>query len=236
MNIAITDDLKYDRDTLKELLLNFFNKNKIAIQLYEYSSAEELLENFTPGFFDLLFLDIYMENISGIDAAKRIYEIDKRCKIIFLTTANCFAAESYDVKAVYYMIKPIVQDKLYSILENCMQEFFLEHKKLCIVSKQIPVQIPFSGILYADVASRTVKIHLADRTIDADRGFYAVAGPLLEDKRFIECYKGIAVNMDHIQKQIEDDFILDNNEKIPISKRKKKEIIRLFMEYEFEKW
>lgn len=55
MNIAITDDLKYDRDTLKELLLNFFNKNKIAIQLYEYSSAEELLENFTPGFFDLLF-------------------------------------------------------------------------------------------------------------------------------------------------------------------------------------
>ena len=94
MNIAITDDLKYDRDTLKELLLNFFNKNKIAIQLYEYSSAEELLENFTPGFFDLLFLDIYMENISGIDAAKRIYEIDKRCKIIFLTTANCFAAES----------------------------------------------------------------------------------------------------------------------------------------------
>lgn len=62
-----------------------------------------------------------------------------------------------------------------------------------------------------------------------------MVNPLLDDRRFIECYKGVVVNMEHIRNQIDDDFILDNGEKVPISKRKKKGIIRLFMEYTFEK-
>ena len=155
-----------------------------------------------------------MGTLNGIDAARVIYKEDKDCRIIFITTANCFAAESYEVKAAYYMIKPITREKLNEVLS---------------------INVSYSNILYVDVIKRNVKIHLAERLVDADRGFYNVVNPLLDDRRFIECYKGVVVNMEHIRNQIDDDFILDNDEKVPISKRKKKDIIRLFMEYTFEK-
>lgn len=233
MNIAITDDLDSDREILKAMIMKFMRENNAEAELFEYSSAEKLLDDLRPGFFDLIFLDIYMDDMNGIDAAKRIYNADKNCRIIFLTTANCFAAESYDVNAAYYMIKPPSEEKLFPVIKKCIGDMISESKKLCVISKRASVQIPFSSILYVDVSGRAVRIHLADRIVNADRGFYNVAAPLLEDERFIECYKGVAVNMEHIKRQIDDDFILDNGERIPISKRKKKELIRLFMEYEF---
>lgn len=233
LKIAITDDMEFDRKNLKELIMKFLRENSVEAELFEYSSAEDFLKSFRPGFFNLVFLDIYMDNINGIEAAKRVYDTDKNCRIIFLTTANCFAPESYDVNAVYYMIKPPSEEKLFSVIKKCMGDMISESKRLCVMSKRASVQIPFSSILYADVSVRTVRIHLADRIVNADRGFYNVAAPLLEDDRFIECYKGVVVNIEHIKKQIDDDFILDNGERIPISKRKKKELVRLFMEYEF---
>ena len=133
------------------------------------------------------------------------------------------------------MIKPITREKLNEVLSIYLKEKIDAEKKLLVISNRASVNVSYSNILYVDVIKRNVKIHLAERLVDADRGFYNVVNPLLDDRRFIECYKGVVVNMEHIRNQIDDDFILDNGEKVPISKRKKKDIIRLFMEYTFEK-
>ena len=235
MKIAIADDLETDRNVIKDMVLDFFGRLQIKADITTYESAEALLNDFKPHSFDLILLDIYMGTLNGIDAASVIYKEDKDCRIIFITTANCFAAESYEVKAAYYMIKPITREKLNEVLSIYLKEKIDAEKKLPVISNRASVNVSYSNILYVDVIKRNVKIHLAERLVDADRGFYNVVNPLLDDRRFIECYKGVVVNMEHIRNQIDDDFILDNGEKVPISKRKKKDIIRLFMEYTFEK-
>jgi len=234
MKIAITDDLKSDRDTLKSYITDYFTSNNMEADIFEYSSAEELLEKFTPGFFDIMFLDIYMDEMTGIEAARKIYAVDQRCKIIFLTTANHFAAESYEVKAVNYLIKPLTRERFDTAIKVCLDEIADNNKKLSVISRQVPLQIPFSKILYADTANRIVRLHLENSTLEVGRDFYSTVDPLLDDSRFIECYKGIVLNMEHIKRQTDDDFILKNGEKIPISKRKKKDFIRIYTEYTFE--
>jgi len=234
MKIAIIDDLTLDRDNLKGFITNYFTSNNIEFNIFEYSSAEELLEKFTPNFFDIMFLDIYMDKLTGIDAAKKVYEMDQRCKIVFLTTANHFAAESYEVRAVNYLIKPLTQEKFDIVVNSCLRDIVESNKILSVISKQVPLQIPFSKIIYADTENRIVRLHLENKTIEIGRDFYALVSPLLEDKQFIECYKGIVLNMDYIKKQVGDDFVLTNGDKIPISKRKKKDYIRIYAEYTFD--
>jgi DNA-binding LytR/AlgR family response regulator len=234
MNIAIADDLHCDRVVLKKFLERYFSAKCIDISIFEFESGEALLEHFRKDFYQIIFMDIYMDKLSGIDAAREIYAVDKACKIIFLTTSNSFASESYEVKAAYYMIKPLDGQKFESILNSCTENMLESQKKLTVISSHIPIKIAFQDILYVDIISGIVQIHLAKKTINTDGRFYQTISPLLCDKRFIECYKGVAVNMEHILKPLNNEFLLDNGEKLPIRKREKKKIIHLYMKFEFE--
>lgn len=234
MNIAIADDLQCDRDVLRRFLERYFAAKCIDISIFEYDSGEALLAHFRKDFYQIIFMDIYMAKLSGIDAAREMYTIDKACKIIFLTTSNSFASESYEVKAAYYMIKPLNVQKFEAVLDSCAKDMLENQKKLAIFSSHIPLKISFEDILYVDIIRGVVQIHLSEKIIKTQGRFYQTVSPLLCDKRFIECYKGIAVNMNHILKPLDNEFLLDNGEKIPIRKREKKNIVHRYMEFEFQ--
>ena len=234
MNIAIVDDLQCDRDVLRKFLERYFTAKCIDISIFEYDTGEALLEHFRKDFYQIIFMDIYMAKLSGIDAAREIYAADKACKIIFLTTSNSFASESYEVKAAYYMIKPPNVQKFESVLDSCTKDMLESKKKLAVFSSHIPLKIAFEDILYVDIINGVVQIHLAEKIINTDGRFYHTVSPLLCDKRFIECYKGVAVNMEHILKSLDNEFLLGNGEKLPIRKREKKKIVHRYMEFEFQ--
>ena len=74
---------------------------------------------FTAGKYDLIFLDIYMDGITGMETAKRIRRADHGCRIIFITTSPEFAVESYDVSASFYLLKPIEKNGVFAALDRC---------------------------------------------------------------------------------------------------------------------
>ena len=119
MKIAIVDDSIKDREYLqKEIQEIFFRRTKNHIEITTFKSGEELLEYFydnkegNASLFDIVFLDIYMEDITGVDTARAIRKIDEDVKLIFITTSNEFASESYEVKAEDYLIKPFNKERL----------------------------------------------------------------------------------------------------------------------------
>ena len=234
MKIAIVDDLVSDRNILCECLNKYAQANNIDMDISEFTSGENFLTEFQSGVYDIIFLDIYMAELTGVDTAKNIFAADKKCKIKFLSTSNSFAAESYEVNAVQYILKPLNPEKLNNVLDRCTADMVHESKVLNVISNKVPVKIYFKDILYVDITINTVNIHLKDKVIHTGGRFYNTVAPLLEDKNFMECYKGIVVNMEHIHKNIDSDFVLDNDERIPIRKRQKSEILRKYMEYEFE--
>ena len=125
MKIAIVDDSIKDREYLqKEIQEIFFRRTKNHIEITTFKSGEELLEYFYDNkegnalLFDIVFLDIYMEDITGVDTARAIRKIDEDVKLIFITTSNEFASESYEVKAEDYLIKPFNKERLEKTLER----------------------------------------------------------------------------------------------------------------------
>jgi len=112
MNIAIVDDSESDRQLLQELLIRYFDASGISITIYPFQSGELFLAGLSHHSFDLVFLDIFMDEITGMDAAHKLLEAGCDCTIIFLTSSREYALEGYEVGAFRYLLKPLTYDKL----------------------------------------------------------------------------------------------------------------------------
>ena len=121
MNIAICDDVYQDKHCLFNSLSSFCATNYFDAAITEYDSGEALVETFAKGMFDIIFLDIYMNGLSGIDTAKKIRDIDKECLLVFVTSSNEHAVEGFAVNALHYLIKPISAEKLAEVFARCQK-------------------------------------------------------------------------------------------------------------------
>lgn len=234
MNIAIVDDLKEDRCLIRKKIEDYMNEINLEFKIYEFKSGEEFLKNFTHDSFTLVFLDIYMDKLTGMDVAWKIYSKDKNCKIIFLTTTEDFSRQSYSVKAVYYLVKPIQHKEFYQAMDFCELKKQYETPKLAVISKGLDLRLNTDKILYIDIRNRVTTIHLIEQTIPVNGTFSEITKSLAEDKRFLITVRGVMVNMQHIIKHSDSIFILNNGETVPINLRNKKEIGQCYRNYVFE--
>ena len=156
MRIAIVDDNHTDRIFLREGLERILLKRNIEnSEIHIFNSAEDILEylkNEQETFFDLIFMDIYMEKLTGVDAAREIRKKDKKVKIVFITTSNEFASESYEVRAEDYLIKPYDKTRL----ENVMDRIFSEKKYGKILELKDGRKIIINSIVYIGKVARLI--------------------------------------------------------------------------------
>ena len=113
MRIAIVDDLPAEAQRLQSMIREEFHNTQTDIhRLDVFSSAEALLEKWAPNTYDLVLLDIYMGGITGVEAAHVLRESDKHVRLVFCTTSNEFASESYALGISYYLHKPYSADDI----------------------------------------------------------------------------------------------------------------------------
>lgn len=159
MNIAIIDDISTDAEALKNIAVSYFEKKQIRAEICYFFSAEEFFEDYQPGKFQILFLDIYMDGMTGMEAARRIRRQSDNCILVFVTTSSDFAVESYDVGASYYLLKPFQPEKLCSILDSFQSRHLLASRYIEVVSDRVPIRVPLRSILYADTFRNAVCLH-----------------------------------------------------------------------------
>ena len=115
MRIAIVDDDTQMCEQLRTLLNEFLGDSS---EISDYRSGEEFLSAWETADFDLIILDIFMDKLTGVDVARKIRKRDSNVKIVFSTTSNEFASESYEVNACYYLRKPFGRDKVKVMLDR----------------------------------------------------------------------------------------------------------------------
>lgn len=233
MNIAVVDDLAVDSIHLCTLLQEYSKKNNKSFDVTAFSNGNDFIDSFEPGKYNIVFLDIYMPNMTGMDLAKRVYEKDPNCHIIFVTSSSDFAVESYDVNAIYYVIKPISMEKLEIALKRCEAALLTDNRFTIITFKRNPCKVFFKDILYIEKQYRKLFLHTTTHLYDITMTWTDFLKSADLDERFLECFRGIIVNMDHISNALEFDFLLDNGEKIPIRQRNRSLIKKQYMDYMF---
>ena len=93
----------------------------------EFHNGEDFLQHWSADTFDLIVLDIYMEQLTGIEIARVIRETDPNVCLVFATTSNEFASESYEVNACYYLCKPFLKQQVLAMLDRIGQQILKFH-------------------------------------------------------------------------------------------------------------
>lgn len=226
--IAIVDDNAESRKTICDSLEKFATSNDLDFSYDEYASGESFVANFDErDYYDLIFMDIFMHELNGFDAAIKAREIDDYVPICFLTTSRDFAIESYEVNACGYLVKPLDETKMFTLLERLTKN--QPAKSLILLKKGRAVSFEYKSITYIESHGHTITIHTDGG--ERDDSFYAKLDDIeLDDNRFLRCHKSYMVNMDYI-KFADDTFHLADGTEIPIRTRGKKELVDEYTKY-----
>lgn len=234
MRVAIVDD---DNELLeglsglisKELLAIGDNSKKIS----KFHNGEEFLEVFKPGAFDLIVLDIFMGGILGIDVARKIRESDNDVRLVFCTTSNEFASESYEVNAHYYLHKPFTEKSVKSMLDRLGMDSYEFAKHITLSNGQ---SVILRNVIYTEYFGHNVTIHCKRGDDIVARVSHAEVESLLcENSYFSCCTKGVIVNFHEVTSLNGNDFTMSNGDLVPISRRRAKDVIDAYTKFKFDK-
>lgn len=241
MKIAVVDDLKNERTLICQYILKYFHDRKdiyeVSPELIEFVNGEAFLSDFKPRKYEIVFLDIYMEKLTGIDVAKKIAALDRNCSIIFFTTSNEHQLDGYGVHAVGYVMKPVSEHlpALYTAMDYAASKLQMDQGHIIVKTSVGELDLYYRNILYIDCIDRIVHLHLTDKVLKLLGKYDDYEKTFLSDSRFLECYRNIIVNMDYIDIPMDYDFILKSGEKLPISRRKKNAVLGSYMSYFLKK-
>lgn len=225
LTIAICDDepdqLLKAADALQAYLQQ---RPSLSGHVAAFRSGQELLAAAKArSGFDLYILDIIMPDLNGIETGMRLRELGSGGEIIYLTTSNDFAADSYETQAFFYLLKPVGRDKLFAVLDDAVKKLFRQRSEGII----IPVhggmrRLLFDQILYAERVRRVMRYYCDGEAVDSltIRGsFREMAAPLLADRRFCPCGPSFVFNLQHITGISGQLVRLDTGAQIPVPRR-----------------
>lgn len=234
MKIAVVDDFQKDRDLLALWIEEYMREKKLSGELLSYPGGEELLKSFSSGKFQVVFLDIFMNGMNGMEAARQIRMRDLECVLVFSTSSDQYAVQGYSVQAFDYLVKPYEKERVWLLMDRIRDQFFSHERYIEVKEERTLKRIWVDNIQMAELVGHYVWIYTPEGQIKTRMKIGELAA-LLNDKRFLECYRNILINMDWVEKLGANEFLLPGGRKAPIQETRSKMVRQVFSDYMFEK-
>lgn len=232
MKIAICDDEKI----LCEQLQNLIRRHAACRQITSidaYEKGEELLS--AGKHYDMIFLDIQMDGMNGIETAKVLRERKEEAVLIFITGLKDYVFEAFDVAAFHYLLKPVREEKFAEVFERAVMEAEKQKQRndrieqLFIHKRGRSIKLDKLQILYIESRQRKVVIHMLQDTLE----IYATMNGMEKElgEQFYRCHRGYLVNLSRITGYTGDTITLCNGEDIFLAREKYNEFVKVYMRY-----
>ena len=216
MRIAICDDQPEHLEQLHRMILEW-DSEETSVSCFD--NGDTLLRTHKTAPFDLIFLDVLMPLLNGIETAKELRQSDKTAKLVFLTSVADFAVEAFTVKASNYLLKPPDREKLYRCLDEISEELHVSAKKICIRGIHALHQIPVESIEYIESQNKRILFVLADgQTILSTEPLYTYEEKLTLDDGFFKCSRSFIVNINRIDTFTTKEILTHSGARISISR------------------
>lgn len=228
--IIVEDDPSFIR-RLTEYLKRYESEHEaVGLSVESYSNAVDFLTAYRCD-ADLLLMDIQMPGMLGIDAAKKVREMDSRVMIIFITTLTQYAIDGYSVGALDYILKPLHYPVFSAKMDRALRMIAHEQTQVSIEvrTKKEVRRIGADEILYIEVSNHDILIH-TDQGVITQWGNLKTFEAALSGAHFARCNACYLVNLKFIR-GINGDFAELPGEKLAISKPKRKEFLNAVAQY-----
>ena len=229
MRIAICDDESTHRTSLMDALLSSETMPKDAT-ISEYPGGTELMDAHMRCPHDVIFLDIEMEGISGLEAGQQIRNTDRNAIIIFLTSFDKYVFKSFRVEPFEYIIKPVDNWRISEVLGRAVRKHREQYFIVDFKWKDKPYALRVCDIVFLESDMRHVIFVTNDNR-------YKCVGRLDEYERrlspygFLRCHQSYLINMSYIKSIEKKSIVTSLGYEIAMSIRRKQYCLGIFHEF-----
>ena len=229
IQIAVVEDDKRFSDLICSYIQHFHQKRKIDLFTAVFPDGEIFLHNY-EAIYDIIFLDIEMPGMNGMDVARKKREVDSSVIIIFITNMAQYVMHGYEVHATDYVLKPISEYRFATKLQKALKNISYRSKKYLIIKNNANIlRLDADEIVYIEVYKHKLQIH-TQATIYTTPGSISNVESQLNPRLFGKCNNGCLVNLSYITK-IEGNEILLDHQTLSISRGKKKVFLQALADY-----
>lgn len=233
MKIAICEDNGNERNLLTEYIEASLQARGVKAELFAYEDGESLLADTKKHFFSILFLDIYLPGKNGMEVALKLRRSGSNAAIVFTTVTDDFLAQSYEVWAVHYLVKPLAAETVDESVGRALVVLQGEAPTLEVLVSRHNEYIPHSDIYYIEGSNRQCAIHTRTGTYTP----YASVKELMDklnDSRFIHCHRSYIVNLEHVLGIQQERVAVRGDVMIPIRRGEVAAVRRAYEDFRFE--
>lgn len=233
MKIAICEDQAVQVNLLNNKIKKWANDYDIEATINNFTTAESFLfewEDYDK--YDIIFLDIKLGKISGVELSNIIREKNKNVDIVFVTGFFKYALHGYKVGALQYLMKPIKISDLYFCLNKTQERISNKNDKYMMIleTPKKYIKLNCNEIHYCIMFSPYIDIHTSSEKITVRKKISELEREI-PSKYFIRCHRSYIVNLKYVKSITKDSVVLESGIRIPISRGRYKDINDTFINY-----
>ena len=226
--VALCEDEQAFADQQESMVRGILDQRGIRHRVDVFRDARDFMAAFSKmgRRWDLILLDIVLNDSSGMELAKTIRASDRAAAIVFVTSHREYALEGYDVGALHYLLKPVDP----AALDRLIAEVHRKRQPCCIMRKSGGGErrVPLRDIVSLETKGRYLEITLMDEAFRIS-GKLADWLAILPEDGFVRCHQSFAVNIANIRELARFHAIASNGKKIPVSRARLKAIQKTFL-------
>lgn len=218
LSIAVCDDEITECLDLSVKIKKILDGRNVECIIKRFQNGEKLVKS-ADG-FDIIFLDIIMRAPNGMETARLLREKSFDKALVFVSSSREYVFDAYDVEAFNYLLKPIDDKKLESVLGKAISKIDDKSERFIIINKDRRQKKLFlDDIYYFEIWGRVIRVHGKNGAFD----YYGKIGELeqkLGGDGFFRCHKSYLINLKYVNSYSAREIILDNGKAVPLSKRR----------------
>ena len=232
--ISVCDDLEEERALLGHMLQSYAQRKGLSLQLHLFVSGEELLHNIRQVCAcQVLFLDVYMPGISGVETARRLRAAGCGTSIVFATTSTDHGVDSFEVRASDYLVKPFRQEEVDRALDWCLEHMPEPLRSLSVYAEGEIQEFPLASVLYIEVLGHQSHIHTLRQTVVVRKSLDDVERAV-DSPDFFRCHRSYIINLNFVNQFTKNSVTMTNGVTLPISRNRSLAFKEAYFTYMFE--
>lgn len=231
LNIAICDDDLKMLNTLEDLINQYCKKNMAKTEISHFESGEAFCNRGNFDQYDILFLDIKMDELTGMDVAEKLREVNSHTRLIFVTSYDEYTQELFRYDTSEFIKKLVTEERFNEVFEYVSKKLIRGGEKFYYSVGKVEKNILKREILYFESDAHKVVIYKTDQTQEQFYGKLKDTSQYLSELDFLRVAQSYIVNMDNISKMRKTEIDMIGGNIVPISRKYRDEVMRTYMKY-----